>query len=154
MGARVKQVSLTALMDEMAATLRTAFAAATDVTVQVEPRMNFNPTPPSVDVYPGDPFGFDEAAAFTDDGGEIVFTVRARVSTADTAAGQELLLAMMDITDDLSVAAALQDDQTLNGHAGSVYVQGPSGYVQFIDAGHQGSLLGCTWSVTVIRAFS
>lgn len=147
-------MSLTGLMDEMADTLRTAFSAVTDVAVQVEGRMNDNPTPPSIDIYPGDPFTGTEAAAFTDEAGEVIFTVRARVDTADNYAGQELLLAMMDITDGLSVATALQDDQTLNGHASSVYVQGPSGYVQFIDAGQQGALLGCSWSVTVIRAFT
>jgi hypothetical protein len=89
--------------------------------------MNLNPTPPSIDVYPGDPFVDDAGAGFTDLDGSVYFTVRARVSTADSYAGQELLLAFMDSGGPLSVQAALAADDTLNGLASQVVVEGPTG---------------------------
>lgn len=129
--------------------------------LQVEPRLNVNPTSPSIDVYPGDPLDDPDSQAFGQIGGALIFTVRARVSTADSYAGQDLLLSLMDAESAMSISAALQDDQTLNGLATSVKVEGPSGYEQFVDPGstskgHLGgtALLGCTWRVTVLRAFS
>ena len=142
------------IMDELAATLETAFAglqfADDTVIVQVTPRMNVNPTPPCVDIYPGDPFSDGVGAAFGDRG-EIVFTVRARVDTADQTAGQDLLLELMDDASDFSVATALLADQSLNDLASSVNVEGPSGYTQFVDPGGQGALLGVTFRVTVMN---
>jgi len=57
--------------------------------------------------------------------------------------------------DQLSVAAALDTDQTLTGLAGSVYVTGPSGFTVFLDDGGSGQgLIGCTWLVQVVNASS
>lgn len=144
--------SLVDLLDEMADTLR---AAVSDVgfPVQVEPRYIISPTPPSLDIFPGDPAREDASAGFGDVAGQLVFTVRARVS-GDQDAEQDLLLAFMDEEDDLSVAGALMADQTLNGFASSVYAQGPTGYRQYVDSGDAGSYLGCEWRVTVLRTFS
>ncbi len=147
---------LTDLLDAVANKIAAAIAASFDVVseVQIVSRRNFNPTPPSIDIYPGDPFRDIQTAAFGDRG-ELILTVRARVSTVDNIAGQELLLRFMDDEDDISVATALEDDQTLNGLAGSVYVEGNSGYVQYIDGGVDGAaLLGCEWRVRVIRVLS
>jgi hypothetical protein len=137
-------------MDAMADVLTAELGSAVN---QVVPRLNFNPTPPSIDIYPGDPFTENQAASFSDPG-EAIFTVRCRATTADNDAGQDVLLAFMDGAGPLSVAAALEEDQTLGGLAGSVYVEGPSGYTIYPDSGGEGALLGCEFRVTVIRAFS
>jgi hypothetical protein len=144
--------SLIELMDEIGDTLREL--SSPEMPVQVEPRMNLNPTPPSIDVYPGDPFVDDAGAGFTDLDGSVYFTVRARVSTADSYAGQELLLAFMDSGGPLSVQAALAADDTLNGLASQVVVEGPTPYSLFIDSGAEGALLGCTWRVQLLNAVS
>lgn len=132
----------------MASTLETALG---DTVEQVVGRLNPNPTPPSIDIYPGDPFRESEQAAFGDVNGALIFTVRARVAAPDNPAAQDVLLNMMDDESDECVAFALMDDQTLNGLASSVKVDGPSGYVSFVDSGGEGALLGCTWRVTVLN---
>lgn len=144
--------SLLEIVDAMRDKLE-AVMAASQFTVQVDAFRNLNPTPPSLDIYPGDPFSQQEMASFGDDG-ELIFTVRARIGTADSDAGQEFLLRLMDTEDDLSVANALQDDQTLNGTAGSVYVQGPSGHRVYEDAARAAALLGVDFKVTVLRGGS
>lgn len=147
-------------MDELATKIRDAIDASdlyTDsgISVQVEPRMLINPTEPSIDIYPADPFGVQDTQGFGGQDPLLNFVVRARISTADQDAGQDMLLSFMDPEDPLSVAVALDDDQTLNGLAGSVYVTGPSGYTLFLDASGNGQgLLGCTWLVSVLNAKS
>jgi len=149
-------MSLGGLMDEMAATLRAVVGpAVTDTEVQVTGRLNPTPTPPSIDIYPGDPFRDTPAAGFQETGGELLFTVRARVTTVDNVAGQNLLLRLMDDNDDISVAVALMDDQTLNGHASSVFVESNTGYTRYLDGGAEGGgLLGCEWRVRLLRVLS
>ncbi len=142
------------LMDEMAAQIRNAYTSVTDVDVQVEPRLVINPTPPCIDIYPGDPSRDTESAAFDDLTGGYLFTVRARVSTADSEAGQDLLLAFMDDTNDLCLVQALEDEPTLNGLADDLSVRGVTGYVLFPDLGGDGALLGCQWTVLVLAANS
>ena len=71
----------------------------------------------SIDIYPGDPFRDITTAGFRQVGGELLFTVRARVTTVDNVAGQNLLLRLMDDEDAISVAGTLMEDQTLSGHA-------------------------------------
>lgn len=137
-------------MDELKSVLDTAFAGED---IQVAARLNLNPSAPtSVDIYPGDPFREETAAGFTDLSGMVIFTVRARVDVADTDSAQDALLRLMDDDDDICLAAALEDDQTLNGWASSVKVEGPSGYIPYGD--NPGVLLGCQWKVSVLRAFS
>jgi hypothetical protein len=141
------------LMDEMADQIRNALSVAA-YEVQVEPRLVLNPTPPCIDIYPGD-IGRDEpSAAFDDLSGAYLFTLRARVSTADHTAGQDLLLAFMDDANQLSLARALDDDPTLNGYATSLDVRGQTGYIVYPDAGGEGVLLGCQWQVMVLAAQS
>lgn len=140
-------------MDEMGDTLATAFAGS-DLDIQVVRRMTFNPTPPCIDIYPATPFRADTTQGFGEVAGEFIFTVRLRASTADNEEGQDVILAFMDDADDLSVATALEDDQTLNGLASSVEVDGPSGFVPYGDSGAHGVQLGCEWTVTVVRAES
>jgi hypothetical protein len=144
------------IMDEIADVLRDTLApvlAVEDLAVQVEPRLILNPTALSVDVYPADPFSDVSGGGFGNPTGRYVLTVRARTNTPDSPAAQDLLLALMDDEDDLSVIAALWDE-TLNGMVASLHIEGPSGYTQYVDPGGQGALLGCEWRVSVHKARS
>lgn len=146
--------TLAEIMDELADQIRDVLDDVTDVAVQVEPRIVLNPTPPVIDMYPGDPSNDPELRGFADMVGGEILTVRARVSTADHTAGQDLLLALMDDEDPLSVMLAIKDDKTLNGLAADLDVRERSGYITFIDSVSDGALLGCTWQVVVIKARS
>jgi len=114
--------------------------------LQVENRLHPNPTPPSIDIYPGTPF--TEVIAYGSRH-QYWFTVRARVLTADNEAGQDLLLAMMDADEDESVETAIRSTRTYAG-AKLGNIEGPTEYGIFTDSGGEGSLLGCTWRVAVI----
>lgn len=149
MGVRVS--GLTEIMDAMEAAITTAVASAA-FPVQVRGRLIVNPTPPSIDIQPGQPSRENDLAGFGDIMGGLVFTVRARVTTADNEAGQDLLLAFMDDEHDLSIAAALEADQTLGGIVNSVDVEALTGYLPYSDPGGEGQLLGCEWLVTVVNA--
>jgi hypothetical protein len=146
------------LLDELAGVILAVVGPqVTETEVQVTGRRNFNPTPPSIDIYPADPFRdtLNSTAGFQEDAGELILTVRARVTTVDNIAGQDLLLRFMDEEDPIGVAAVLQEDQTLNGLASTVIVDGNSGYLQYLEGGVDGgALLGCEWRVRVIRAYS
>lgn len=142
--------TLAELMDAMADQIRGVLDDVTDVAVQVEPRWVVNPTPPCIDMYPADPSTDQELRAFGDLMGEPLFTVRARVDMSDSTASQDLLLALMDETDPLSVAAALEEGD-LDGLAASVDVRSRSGYVRVVEGG---DYLGCLWQVLVTRATS
>jgi hypothetical protein len=67
----------------------------------------------------------------------IVWTVRARVNTADYEAGQLLLLEFADPASSYCVASALEDEPTLNGYVSSVNVGSPTGHRFYSDAGIQ-----------------
>lgn len=144
-------MSLRAIMDELATSLEDALGANV---AQVSGRLLNDPTPPCIDIYPGDPFADDEGAGFQDILGRYLLTVRVRINTTDNIAAQDVLLDLMDADGDLSVATILQDDQTLNGHASSVKVDGPSGFRRYVDSNGQTALLGCEWTVTVLPEFS
>jgi hypothetical protein len=150
--------SIRQIMDEMAATLLAVVgpAVAPEVEVQVTPRRNFNPTPPSIDIYPSDPFrSAPDNASLAELQGDLVFLVRARVSTVDNIAGQDLLLRLMDELDPIGVAGALMDDQSLNGLASSVDAESNSGYRLYIEPGDEPRpLLGCEWTVRIFRVIT
>jgi len=146
--------TLAEVLTRMADQIRTTIDDVTDLAVQVEDRMVLNPTPPCIDLWPADPSLDPALAAFGDiDGGELI-TVRARVSTSDTDAGQDLLLAFMDDEDPLSIGAALLADPTLNGWAQTLDVTGRTGYVLVPDSSGEGALLGCLWTVVVVKGQS
>ena len=56
-----------------------------------------NPTPPSLDIYPGAPF--QTGAGMGIGQSQVFFTIRARVSTADQESAMKLLLRLMDPND-------------------------------------------------------
>jgi hypothetical protein len=110
--------------------------------IQIVPELNANPTPPSIDIYPGAPF--QVGAGFGFGNNQVFWTVRARVSTADQVAGYGLLLRLMDPNDPCSVERALAAiDVVMTAE------EGVSEFRQYVDAGSQGeSLLGCEWRVS------
>ena len=132
------------IMDALAEQLTAELTVIEDL--QVENRLHPSPTPPSIDIYPGAPF--TEIISY---GAmrQYWFIVRARVSTADNEAGQELLLAMMDQGTDESVEDAIRSTSTYAG-AKLGDVEGPTEFGIFVDSGGEGSLLGCTWRVALI----
>lgn len=119
--------------------------------IQIDRLMIRNPTPPCVDVYPGDPF--DEQLTFDNGengaGHEQLFTIRARVQAADNEASQELLLGLMDRGAG-SVRAAILADTTLAGTVDEAVVEGPSGYTEYVESGGPGRWLGCEWRLRAI----
>jgi hypothetical protein len=118
--------------------------------LQVDGRMIPNPTPPAIDIYPADPFQVPQG--FNSPNPTIYLTVRARVTTADSEGGQDLLLAMMDPDSSESVAQAILSSRTLGSTIGRLSVMdGPSAFGVFQDTGGDGNLLGCTWTVQVHR---
>jgi hypothetical protein len=110
--------------------------------IQIVPELNANPTPPSIDIYPGAPF--QVGAGFGFGNNQVFWTVRARVSTADQVAGYGLLLRLMDPNDPCSVERALAAiDVVMTAE------EGVSEFRQYVDAGSQGeSLLGCEWRMS------
>lgn len=146
--------TLAQIMDELATVIRDAVDDVTDVDVQVEGRSVRSPSLPTIDIFPTDPSDDPSLAAYGEMTGGELLTVRARVSTADANAGEDLLLAFMDDEDPLSIWAALESDPTLNGLASAVHVRQRSGYRDFPDIGGEGAYLGCVWNVLVVKARS
>lgn len=141
---------ITDLLDAMADLIQTVVASVDGVVVV--PRLDLNPSGLCVDIYPGDPSRDFDAGGFGEASGAWVFTVRARADFGDNAGAQDILLRLMDDEDQVSVAMALFDDQTLNGLATSVRVDGPSGFIAYAD--NPGNMIGVEWRVTVLRALS
>lgn len=141
------------ILDQIADAFRDEFNDQDDYDIQVEPRMVLNPTPPCVDMWPGDESRDGQSAAFGDEGGEF-YTIRARVQTADSYAGQELLLALMDDEGDLSVRGILFSDPSLGGLVDDLDVVAQTGYVVDVAPSGEGAWLACRWTVLVLPARS
>ena len=109
--------------------------------LQIYPYFNVNPTPPSIDVYPGEPF--QQGAGFGVGSKRVWFTVRARVGTADQEAASQLLLRLLDPEDPASVEAALaaNDTATIDSTNGAV-----SGFRRYADD-NSPDMIGCEWRV-------
>lgn len=146
-------VTLADLMDEIADQIRDTLDDITDIQVQVEGRMVLAPTPPCIDLYPTDPSDDQELAAFGEAYGGELLTIRARVSSADANAGQDLLLAFMDDEDPLGIVNAISDP-TLNGKASGLHFRSRTGYRDFPDLSGEGAWLGCLFNLVAIKAHS
>lgn len=147
--------TLAAILDQMADQVRGVLDDVTDVKVQVEPRMVLNPSEQAtVDMYPGDPSTNQEIAAMGDLIGAELVTVRARLNTPDDVASQDLLLALMDDEDDLSLVLALNDEPSFNGLVSTMDIASRSGYTLFPSAQGDGVYLGFTLNVVVVKAHS
>ena len=120
--------------------LRTALADEIDG-LQVYPYGPLsNPTPPALDIWPGDPF--QTGAGFGVGSSRVWLNVRARVSTADQESAHKLLLRMLDPNDPASVEAAIQDLVAVDPDGVTGFLE----YPQSTDP--NGSLLGCQWRVS------
>lgn len=141
------------IVTQLADQIRAVYEDADELDVQVEPRWIINPTPLTVDVYPGDPSRHVDSAAQGDYGGYLL-TVRARTNAPDTDAAYDLLLDMMDDQDDLSLAGAVLSDTTLDGYAASVDVFDHTGLRAYETPDGVGAHLGFQFSVVVIPGVS
>lgn len=147
MGAGVTPVAVVSLGDIATALAGQIEAGLADAVpgLQVSGRLNPNPTPPSIDILPGSPFL--TPTAFAVESYEALFRVRARVTTADNEAGQDLLYDLLDPRGDRSVAAVIAADPSLGSSVSSAVVEA-SEFIVYDQAGG-GSLLGAEWRVMV-----
>lgn len=141
-------------MVAMADQIRSVLDDVTDIAIQVEPKMVLNPSPPTIDIFPGDTARDPETAAMGEIGGGYIFTVRARIHTADHEASQDILVAFGDDQDDLCVPAALLADATLGGLAADMEVLSETGFSLYPDTSGEAAYLGCQWSFLVLPAYS
>ncbi len=146
------------MIEEIAAALAEKLSEIEGIK-QVVDHLNTNPSTPSIDIYPADPFATTDESGFGPRNPSVNFIVRARVNATDHEGNQRVLLRLMD--DSLiasSVGLLLEDDQTLNGLATSVDVEGPSGFRHYVDVGGvrhgQIARLGVEWTVRVLPAYS
>lgn len=132
-------MSLRSAIDDVTEALEALQGVVGDL--QVTGFWNDNPTPPSLDVYPGTPSQTGRAFGVAEKW--LYLTVRARVLAADVEAGQGLLIRLLDPSDAASVEAALQEVAT-------VVEDGVSGFTQYADDGPGVErMLGCEWRVEV-----
>jgi hypothetical protein len=141
--------SLVEIAEGLAAALQPVKDVIDDL--QVYPFWLLAPTPPTIDIYPGDPF--QEGTGFDSTKKALFWTVRARVTTADQDAGQINLLSMLDPTLATSVEQALIADPTLGGLVDDLAVvnEFPTGYREYVaDTAINGRLLGAEWRLEVL----
>ena len=120
---------------------------------QVEPRMVVNPTPPTIDIYPGDPARDEETASFGEMAGGHWINVRARVGVNDHDANQEVLIALKDDEHDICLVQSLYDDPTLGGHASDLQLANESGFV-LAEGLNSEVHIGVIWRFLVLPARS
>jgi hypothetical protein len=131
-------VTLPALIEEVAEALQPIVDEIPDLNIY--PGWSDTPTPPALDIYPATPF--QTPAGFRAGNNQVFLTVRARVAMGDPAAGQQLLLRLLDPGDPASVEVALED-------VAAVTDGGVSGFTQYADdAPVNERMLGCEWRVT------
>jgi hypothetical protein len=140
-------------MEEMADAIR-AGVEAEDETIQVEPRYVLEPTPLTVDIYPGDPAQDLDAAGMGELVGAYTITVRARINTPDFAASYDKLVALMDHGSAVYLPLFLEDDPTLNGYAADLDCRAPSGLRAYEHPSGQGAYLGFEFTAFVLPALS
>ena len=124
-------------------------ATAVGNNLVVESRLVITPAAPTIDIYPADPFQDGDATGFGG-GRHIHWTVRARVHTIEHEGAQDVLLDLMESSGSTSVEDALIADQTLGGLVESLGVDGPSGFIQFIDQAGITQTLGVSWRVEIL----
>lgn len=143
--------SVLEIQDALADQIRTSLGTADpSLEVQVEPRMVVQPSALCIDIYPATPF--QEKDAFGD---EWVgrFVIRARITTAEHEAAQDVLLNMLDPLSATSILGALKANRTLTGKVDYVTPDedATSGFQIFEDSGGVGNFMGCQWTVRVSR---
>jgi len=143
------------VMDALANQIALTLAAVTDVTIHVEPRTFSIAELPSIDMALTAGTGLEgRTTPMGQVYGAIPITIRVRVSPADIYAGEDLLLALMDDVDPLSITAALWANPTLGGVVDDVgWGDGwPwTGYEPFADPNGQGDFLGSRLPIIVMK---
>lgn len=151
---------LVSVLEAMADQIRDVIDDAADwPPTQVEAFWIPNPTPPSIDIYLGDPGrevaetgGFGETDA--DSAGGEWINVRARVATNDAQANQRLLVQLCDPESEVAVVQALYDDPTLGGLVADISLESQSGLRPFPSLDSSTVHLGVLWLFLVIPARS
>ena len=124
--------SLRAILEAAADQIRETMEAESDWAIQVEPSMILNPTPPSIDVFPGPQFydvttgSFGSTFAQMAEGERV--DVLARVNPNDNTANQELLAELMDPASSMSLVQSIYDDPTLGGVVADMSLESCSGF--------------------------
>lgn len=146
------------VMDAIAAQLENQLQPQTDIDLHIEPRAFLAAETPAIDMLIANPTGLEaQLQGFDDLSNVIPVTLRVRVSTADLYTGEDLLLALMDDEDDLSIIKALDYDHSFGGWAQDVtWPDGfPwTGYTDFTDINGDGFFLGSTLPLIVTKAKS
>lgn len=137
------------ILDALCDQLRNAYADD-DFPFQVEPRLVPNPTAPTIDMYPSTPARDEDTAAFGDLAGGYRSVVRVRCGTNDYDALQDLLVEMMDDQNDLSLLAAVFDDETLNGNVSAMGLIDHSPLQVYVDLAGIGAFVGFQLDVVLI----
>lgn len=145
---------LVEVLDEMQSVIETAYSGG-DLDIQVARRFMLTPTPPCIDLYPGDPSREDSTANFDDELGNpgYLITVRTRIATGDYDAAYDWLLETMDDESDLCLPL-LFVDESLNGHAMQVDIRNASGLRAYEDVSGNGAYLGWQFTALVMAAKS
>jgi hypothetical protein len=104
--------------------------------LQIYGYYNGNPSPPSIDIYPGEPF--QAGAGFGVGEKQVWFTVRALAPAADFEAASQLLYRLLDPNGPAGVEAALQDVAVVDNAS---EVSGIRPYADVVDT------VGCQWRV-------
>lgn len=150
--------TLPELVDAIRDQLTNQLAPVTDVTLHIESGEFLSAETPAINIFPTGPIGLeDRLASFAEKYGGIPLAIRCRVSPADIAGGQDLLMRLMDDEDELSIVAALDADTTLNGNAQSLsWGDGwPwSGFTPYPDINGDGVYLGSELRIVVVKAHS
>jgi len=145
-----------ALADALRETYEGLANADGEVAIQIEPRYVIDPSPPTIDVYPGRSPSRDLEVAGMSDGtdfGAYMLTVRARVLTADQDAGQDLLDEFADDASELSLPVAIEGSYPLDDRIASIDVVDFSGLQVYQENGID-KWLGMEYIVRIIPALS
>ena len=150
--------SLREILEAAADQIRDTMEADADWDIQVEPTMVLNPTPPAIDMYPGDPStpsGIGgHGAAYEDINDGFSLNIRARVSPNDNIANQDVLFDLLDPESDISLVQTLYDDPSLGGYAADINLTQTSGFVLVPKIDGSGVHIGVIWTFLVIPARS
>jgi hypothetical protein len=114
---------------------------------QVSAYVLANPTPPAIQIMPGD-ITYDLALRRGLD--EITMTVQAFVAFTADIGSQAKLDELLEPTGADSLKTAVEADRTLGGLVGDVHVLDASGYR--VAQGTNGPVLMCEWTVQVLAS--
>lgn len=138
-----------ALADQIRTSLN---GASSNLDFQVEPRFLLAPSEITIDMYPSlDRSDDQEFAAFSEEIGAELVTVRARIANAANDETYDILLDLMDDQTDISVIQAVASDRTLNGAVATSRLNGRSGLVAFPDLSGEANWLGCEWNYVIVK---